>query len=52
MTSVDNECLFSYFINKYGTIKTETNNIIDDGHFSEMSHYECSEFFYNIINEK
>lgn len=47
---INNTNLFNYILLKHGSIGTETNNEVQDGHFSETSHIVASDIFYNLIN--
>jgi hypothetical protein len=40
------------YINNYETVKKETNNIINDYHWSENTHNDLSNFFIEIINNE
>ena len=40
------------YINNYETIKKETNGIINDYHWSEVTHQNLSKFFIEIITNE
>lgn len=46
---INNTNLFNYILLKHGSIGTETNNQVQDGHFSEKSHIVASDMFYDLL---
>ena len=42
----------AFYINNYETIKKETNGIINDYHWSEVTHQNLSKFFIEIITNE
>lgn len=44
--------LQEYIVNHYGRIMEETKGEVMDGHFSEIAHKECSDIFFNLIQNE